>query len=556
MTQSDDDPAAGAALEAAWQTLAQLATQAPDLRDLFRTDPDRAARFCRAGPGCHLDFSKQRLDPAIFGALLDLAEAARLPEAARRLYQGERLNLTEDRAALHMALRATVADGFAVDGALVGAEVEGVLEQMTRFATAVRQGRWRGHRGEPITDVVNIGIGGSDLGPRMVCEALQAEADGPRTHFIANVDARQRFDVLRGLDPDRCLFIVTSKTFTTQETMANARAARAWLRASLPEEAIADHFVAVSTNAEAVTAFGIHPDNMFRFWDWVGGRYSVWSAVGLSVMLAIGPDRFRALLAGARAMDRHFIEAPMAENLPVIMALLAVWNHNLLGCGSQVIAPYAQALERFVAWLQQLEMESNGKGVQRNGRPVVRATTPVLWGDVGTNSQHAFFQMLHQGSQVHPVDFILSVDAGHEAHDQHRLLVANCLAQSAALMRGRDADTVRSELSAQGLREPALSAAVPHRVFAGNRPSSTLLLDRLDAWHLGALMALYEHRTFALSVLWNINAFDQWGVELGKQLARTVLSALEGGDDGTLDPSTRALARHVRDGNHRPSNVD
>lgn len=547
MTTANHDLQGGAAREAAWHRLATLASDVPDLRVLFAADPGRAQRWTLAGPGCQLDLSKQAISEPVIDALLALAEAAQLPSAVRRLFQGERVNHTEGRAALHMALRAPMSDGFAVDGGAVGPEVEDVLAQMSRFAAAVRQGRWRGHSGQPITDVVNIGIGGSDLGPRMVCEALQSEADGPRTHFIANVDARQWLDVLRPLDPHSTLFIVTSKTFTTQETMTNARAARAWLLQSAPETAIADHFVAVSTNADAVAAFGIRPDSMFRFWDWVGGRYSVWSAVGLSVMVALGPERFRALLAGAHAMDRHFVETPLGQNLPVMMALVAVWNHNLLRCGSQVVAPYAQSLERFVAWLQQLEMESNGKGVHRDGRPLVRDSATALWGDVGTNSQHAFFQMLHQGTQVHPVDFILAVDPGHDQREQHRVLMANCLAQSAALMQGRDAEAVRIALAEQGLQGEALEAAVPHRTFPGNRPSSTLLMDRLDPWHLGVLMALYEHRTYALSVLWDLNAFDQWGVELGKVLARDVLLALEGGDDGTLDASTRALVRHLRE---------
>ncbi|ULQ45738.1 glucose-6-phosphate isomerase [Flagellatimonas centrodinii] len=531
---------------AAWAALTPLAGSLPRLNELFAADPGRAERMTVTGPGCALDFSKQRVTPEALESLLVLADACDLRTAIGRLFAGERVNLTEGRAALHMALRAPPEAGFSVDGEPVGDAVESVLQQMTRFADAVRQGRWRGHGGAPIKDVVNIGIGGSDLGPRMVCEALQDQADGPRTHFVANVDAGQLSRVLRALDPQSTLFIITSKTFTTQETMANARAARAWCLAALPEAAIADHFVAVSTNAEAVVEFGIAPDNMFAFWDWVGGRYSVWSAVGLPVMLALGPPQFRKLLAGARAMDRHFVETPFATNLPVLMGLLAVWNHNLLGAGSQVVAPYAQALERFVNWLQQLEMESNGKCVSLDGEAVSRPTTPALWGDVGSNSQHAFFQMLHQGTQVHPVDFILPMAVTHRYPDQHRMLVANCLAQSAALMRGRDADTVRRELTDQGLRGDALEAAIPHRVFPGDRPSSTLLLDRLDPWHLGALMALYEHRTYVLSVLWDVNAFDQWGVELGKQLTRTVLGALAGGEAGTLDPSTLALVRRFR----------
>ncbi|MGQ0530906.1 MAG: glucose-6-phosphate isomerase, partial [Panacagrimonas sp.] len=374
-------------------------------------------------------------------------------------------------------------------------------------------------------------------GPRMVCEALAAVAGpGPRAHFVANVDAAQLVSVLERVDAARTLFVITSKTFTTQETMANADAARRWLVDALGADAVSKHFVAVSTNAQAVSAFGIAADNMFGFWDWVGGRYSVWSAVGLSAMLALGPETFRALLAGAHAMDQHFVDAPDAQNLPVLLALLALWNRGALGMPSQVVAPYAQRLAFFVPWLQQLEMESNGKGVRRDGSPAAQ-TTPALWGDCGTNSQHAFFQMLHQGPEIHPVDFILPVAADHTNAAQQRLLIANCLAQAAALMQGKTANEVRAELSARGMKGEALEQAIPHRVFSGNRPSNLILLPRLDAFHLGALMALYEHRCFVLSVLWDVNAFDQWGVELGKQLA-TRLLAPGAQSDAQFDAST------------------
>lgn len=524
-----------------------LAPEVAPLTTLFETDPDRARRYARRAPGVYFDFSKQRIDAAVFAELGRLAEARQVTTALQRLFAGERVNATEDRAAMHMALRAPRDAVMRVDGENVVPAVHAVLERMTMFADALRTGQWTGASGERITDVVNIGIGGSDLGPRMVATALAAEADGPRAHFVANVDPAQLDDVLRGLRPQNTLVIITSKTFTTQETLANARVARDWLSAALPDAALHRHLAAVTTHLDAAAAFGIPAAQCFGFWDWVGGRYSVWSAVGLAVMVTLGPVRFRALLDGAAAMDAHVRSAPVLENVAVLMALLAWWNQHALGAGSQVVAPYAQPLQHFVPWLQQLEMESNGKGVHRDGRPLQGPTTPVLWGDVGTNSQHAFFQMLHQGPTLHPVDFILPVSTtvpGAEA--RHRLLLANGLAQSAALMTGRGAGEVRQQLQAQGLSGAALEAALPHRVFPGNRPSNTLLLARLDAWHLGALMALYEHRTYVLSVLWDVHPFDQWGVELGKHLARTALQALEGAPASGLDPSTAALSAYIQ----------
>lgn len=516
--------------------------RAPDslsLKALFAADAGRATRFRAQACGLTLDYAKQRVDARALELLLKVAETRRLADWRRRLFAGEAINHTEGRAVMHVALRAPRGHAMYADGRRVDGEVHDVLDRMSAFCERVRGGDWRGAHGDTITDVVNIGIGGSDLGPRMVCEALAAiTGPGPRAHFVANVDAAQLAAVLQRLDPARTLFVVTSKTFTTQETMANASAARRWLVEALGTDAVPRHFVAVSTNAEAVAAFGIERDNSFGFWDWVGGRYSVWSAVGLSAMLQLGPAMFRELLAGAHAMDRHFVEAPDAQNLPLLLALLAVWNHGALGCATQVIAPYAQRLAFFTGWLQQLEMESNGKGVRRDGTPA-RATTPALWGDVGTNGQHAFFQMLHQGPQVHPVDFILPVAADHALPGQQRLLIANALAQAAALMRGKDADEVRAELSGRGMKGEALEQAIPHRVFPGNRPSNLILLPRLDAFHLGALMAMYEHRSFVLSVLWDINAFDQWGVELGKQLASRLLQA-DAQQDMELDGSTRS----------------
>jgi len=530
---------------AAWRALTSLAAadSTTTTTARFEQDPDRARRYAAEACGLYLDYSKQRLGDDVLEALLALAEQQQLRGWIARMFAGDAINSTENRAVGHVALRGSAS---VMDGESVTAEVDGELSRMYAFADAVRSGDWRGASGEKITDVVNIGIGGSDFGPRMVWEALSQNTLQPRAHYVSNVDGAQLGLILCRLDPAKTLFVITSKTFTTQETMANANAARRWLTAALGHAAVARHFAGVSTARKTTEAFGIAPENVFEFWDWVGGRYSLWSAVGLSSIIALGPDRFRQLLAGAHAMDLHFRDAPLADNLPVLMALFALWNNNFLGAASQVVVPYAQRLHRFVGWLQQLEMESNGKGVDRDGRPVDYPTTPVIWGDVGSNAQHAFFQMLHQGPAINPVDFILPIEPIHGYPDQQQLLIANCLAQSAALMRGKTAEQVRAELIAQGLGGDALEAAIPHRVFSGNRPSNTLLMPRLDAFHLGALCALYEHRTFVLSVLWNINAFDQWGVELGKQLAKEVVAAqADPAAAAALDPSTRLLLERV-----------
>lgn len=532
-----------------WLALSAQAVELLSRRtaDLFAGDAARADTFALDAVGLHLDFSKQRVDRATLNDLFALARARQLPQWIERMFAGERINSTENRAVLHTALRYFGDQSITVDGEDVMPAVRREREHVQAFAAEVRGGDWRGATAEKITDVVNIGIGGSDLGPRMVCETLAPLIDGPRAHFVANVDGAQITRVLAGLRPASTLFVVTSKTFTTQETMANARAARNWLTQALGESAVAQHFVAVSTNLKEVERFGIHGHRMFQFWDWVGGRYSLWSAVGLPIAVALGPERYQALLEGAQAMDRHFATAPLERNMPVLLGLLAVWNTNFIGAASQVIAPYAQRLDRFVAWLQQLEMESNGKRISRGGSVLDYASTLPLWGDVGTNSQHAFFQMLHQGSAVHAVDFILPLAPDHhQLPEQHRMLIANCLAQSAALMRGRTAEEVRAELRSAGVDGEALEAAVPHRVFPGNRPSNTLLLPRIDAYNLGALLALYEHRTFVQSVIWDINAFDQWGVELGKKIAGQILPALGGGSAGDFDPSTQRLIDRIR----------
>lgn len=534
-------------LSRAWRALASHARALDDVRlnALFAADGGRAQAFSVEAVGLFLDYSKQRLSRETLDLLLSLAEQQELPRAIGRLFAGELVNNTEGRAAYHMALRAPRHAVMQVAGENVVPAVHEVLDRMAAFAEDLRSGKWQGAKRKPILDVVNIGTGGSDLGPRMVCEALQHLADGPRLHFVANADGSQLARVLEQVEPATTLFIIASKTFTTQETMTNAGIARAWLVEALGEKAIPKHFVAVSTNLAAVQAFGIEPKNTFCFWDWVGGRYSLWSAVGLSIMVSLGAARFRQLLAGAHAMDEHFKHAPLVANLPVLMALMTLWNTNFMGCSDQVIAPYDQRLDKFVAWLQQLEMESNGKRITRNGETVNYATTPTLWGDVGSNSQHAFFQMLHQGSSAHPVDFILVKTPDHPYAESHQLLLANGLAQSQALMRGKTEREGRAELVAQGLSGAALEAAIPHRVFPGNRPSNTLLLPQLDAFHLGALCALYEHRTYALSVLWDLNAYDQWGVELGKQLAASVLKAMQG-EVVLLDSSTQQLLSRLK----------
>jgi len=461
------------------------------------------------------------------------------------MFAGDLLNPTEKRAALHVALRnfndAQQPDWpLQTQGEPVMDEVASMLARMATFCNTIRNGKRRGFSERRITDVVNIGIGGSDLGPRLVCEALHAHSDGRiRVHFVANVDPDDLDRVLLRLKPENTLFIVTSKSFATAETLANARAAREWLlHAADDPQAITLHFAAVTTNYEAAGDFGIPESNCFGFWDWVGGRYSLWSAVGLSIALALGMDGFRELLAGAHAMDRHFREAPLERNLPVLMALLGVWNVNFLGLPTLAVVPYRQALQRLPAYLQQLEMESNGKSVDRAGQPVDYATAPVVWGDVGTNAQHAFFQLLHQGPLPQPVDFILPLSTRQDEREQQR--TANCLAQAEALMRGKTAGEVRAELTARGMAGAELEAAIPHRVFSGNRPSSLLLMEELSTATLGALLALYEQKVYVQGLVWNICSFDQWGVELGKQLAGRVRSVLPDAPD--TDPRT-LLAR-------------
>ncbi len=545
-----DDRTTGLPDTPAWHALAahHREVRGLHLRELLARDPRRFERFSRRVGELLFDFSRHRITDESLERLLALAREADVEGWRARLFAGERVNFTEGRAALHMALRNRSGRPMAVDGEDVMPKVRAVLARMRAFVEAVRGGAWRGHTGRAITDVVNIGIGGSDLGPRMACEALRPYGGGgPRVHFVANVDGADLADTLAGLDPERTLFVVASKTFSTLETLANARSARAWLVGRLgAEEAVARHFVAVSTHREPVAAFGIDPEHMFGFWDWVGGRYSMWSAIGLPIALQIGWERFEELLEGAHEVDEHFRTARLADNVPVLMALLGVWYVNLFGAATHAVLPYAERLRRLPAYLQQLEMESNGKRIDRDGRVVGWHTAPVVWGEPGTNGQHAFFQLLHQGTELVPCDFILAVE-GHEPElaDHQRMLVANCIAQAEALMRGRTEDEARRELEAEGLAGEALERLLPHRVFPGNRPSSLIVVPKLTPRALGMIVALYEHKVFVQSVIWRINAFDQWGVELGKRLAGTVLAELEAGAPGEgHDPATRALIEH------------
>jgi glucose-6-phosphate isomerase len=527
-----------------WQALQRHAQQAGgrQLRELFASDSARGERFAHEAAGLYLDYSKQRVGDDTLRLLLDLADACGLHARIEAMFRGERINATEDRAALHVALRAPQDERIGLDGQDVVPEVHAVLARMAVFADRVRNGTWTGHTGKRIANIVNIGIGGSDLGPVMAYEALRHYSQRDLVvRFVSNVDPADFLEATRGLDPEQTLFIVCSKTFTTQETLVNAHAARDWCLAALKDEAaVAKHFVAVSTNAAGVRQFGIDPDNMFGFWDWVGGRYSMDSAIGLSTMVAIGPDHFRDMLSGFHAVDTHFREAPFERNLPVLMGLLAIWNNNFLGAATVAVLPYAQYLKRFPAYLQQLAMESNGKHVTIDGRPVDCQTGPVYWGEPGTNGQHSFYQLLHQGTRLVPCDFIGFCQPLDPMDAQHDLLMANLFAQGEALAFGKSAGQVRAEGTPEAL--------VPHRVFDGNRPSSTILADRLTPHSLGALVALYEHSVFVQGAIWGIDSFDQWGVELGKQLAKTTEAELAAAAPQLQhDSSTNALIRRYRE---------
>jgi glucose-6-phosphate isomerase len=539
---------------ASFQALDTHAIDAEDwqMRSLFAADPQRFERMSVEAAGLFLDYSKNRLDGRTLELLAALARERGVEQRRDAMFAGEKINNTENRAVLHTALRAPRDTKLVVDGQDVAADVHAVLARMKTFSDAVRSGAWLGHSGKPITAIVNIGIGGSDLGPRMVCLALRQYAH-PRLamHFVSNVDGHDIDAVLSRVDPETTLFIVASKTFTTAETMMNAHTARTWFLEHAPEDApehaLAKHFVAVSTNTQAIEAFGIDPANMFPFWDWVGGRYSVWSAIGLPIALAVGFGYFSDFLAGAHAMDQHFRSAPVEQNMPILLALVGFWNRQFLGCPSVSIAPYHQDLNRFPAYLQQLDMESNGKRVTRDGEPVGTPTCPVIWGDVGTNGQHAYFQLLHQGTDVTPIDFIAALRPAHELQNHHNALLANCFAQSEAFMKGKTIDEVRKDLQDQGLSLAEIERLAPHKTFPGNRPSNTILVDYLNPASLGALIALYEHKTFVQGVLWDVNSFDQWGVELGKVLAKKIEAELAGDiHPEQHDSSTNGLVARAR----------
>jgi glucose-6-phosphate isomerase len=534
----------------AFQALASHCADAAQwkLRDLFAQEPDRFDRFSMEAAGLLLDYSKNRVDATTMRLLTELARDCGVEQRRDAMFSGEKINTTEQRAVLHTALRAPQGSSLMVDGQDVMQEVHAVLERMQAFSERVRSGQWCGRSGKPITDIVNIGIGGSDLGPEMVCLALRPYVHPRLTmHFVSNVDAHDLDAVLSKVEADTTLFIIASKTFTTRETMMNAQSAREWFLQHGNETDLRKHFVAVSTNTAAVSAFGIDTENMFPFWDWVGGRYSIWSAIGLPVALAIGFDRFSEFLAGAHAMDQHFRTAPLERNMPTILAMLGVWYRNFFNTASLSIAPYHQDLSRFPAYLQQLEMESNGKRVTSDGAEVDVVTCPIVWGDVGTNGQHAYFQLLHLGTDLTPVDFIAALLPSHAMAGHHTVLLANCFAQSEAFMRGKSADEVRNEMQAQHIDENTIEALLPHRSFPGNRPSNTILMDALTPGTLGALIALYEHKVFVQGTVWGINSFDQWGVELGKVLAKNIEHELTGKPHPDAhDSSTNALIERAR----------
>jgi glucose-6-phosphate isomerase len=531
-----------------WQSLKQHQTamaQVP-LRELFAKDATRAAHFSLREGEFFLDYSKNRITQETMVMLLKLARDAGLSEQIEKMFCGDKINTTENRAVLHTALRGR--EPVMVDGHDVLPDIRIVREKMRSFADSVRSGAWRGHRGQRISDIVNIGIGGSDLGPVLACGALKHYGHAELTmHFVSNVDGSHLAETVKRLNPATTLFIIASKTFTTQETLANARSARDWLLQSAPADAVAKHFVAVSTNAAAVSAFGIDTHNMFGFWDWVGGRYSMWSAIGLPIAVFIGMDAFEQMLAGARDMDEHFRRAKFGANMPVILALLGIWYRNFWGAATHAVLPYDQYLARFPAYLQQLDMESNGKRIDKNSEAVDYATGPVVWGEPGTNGQHAFYQLIHQGTEMIPADFIACLDSLTPMGDHHGMLLANCFAQSEALMLGKTADEARAELSAQGLSGDALEKLLPHKVFPGDKPTNTILLDRLTPKTFGTLVALYEHKVFVQGVIWNVNSFDQWGVELGKQLAGEILPELDASHPiGNHDASTKQLIELAR----------
>jgi glucose-6-phosphate isomerase len=522
------------------------------MRDLFAQDKDRFDKFSLKFCDILLDYSKHRITEQTLDLLFQLARESNIETWRERMFKGEKINFTEQRAVLHTALRNRSNTPVLVDGKDVMPEVNRVLAQMRAFTEKVRSGEWKGYTGKKIVDIVNIGIGGSDLGPAMACTALKHYARPDiRRHFVSNIDGTHLAQVLEQVSPETTLFIVASKTFTTQETMTNARSARSWfMRAAGDKTHIAKHFVALSTNTKAVSDFGIDTANMFEFWDWVGGRYSLWSAIGLSIALYVGMDNFEEMLTGAHEMDEHFRMAPLEQNMPVVMALIGIWYNNFFGTETHAILPYDQGLSRFPAYLQQADMESNGKFVDRDGKRVTYSTGPIIWGEAGTNGQHAFYQLIHQGNKLIPCDFLMPLNSHYsvgENGEHHKILLANFFAQTQALMQGKTPIEVKHELEAQGIEGEELKMLLPHRVFGGNRPTTSILFEELTPKTLGKLIALYEHKVFVQGIIWHINSFDQWGVEFGKQLAQGILPQLDNDDSVTqYDSSTNGLINYYK----------
>ncbi|HOY69357.1 MAG TPA: glucose-6-phosphate isomerase [Methylotenera sp.] len=538
-----------------WQTLCQHQQSVVKLhmRDLFANDPLRFEKYSFKLDDILFDFSKHRITDETLPLLFQVAREADIEGWRDRMFAGEKINFTENRAVLHTALRNRSNTPVMVDGKDVMPDVNAVLAQMRDFSTKVRSGEWKGYTGKRITDIVNIGIGGSDLGPVMVCDALKPYASPDlNVHFVSNIDGAHLMRALEKCKPETTLFIVASKTFTTQETMTNATSARTWFLETAKDNAhVAKHFVALSTNAKAVQEFGIDTKNMFTFWDWVGGRYSLWSAIGLSIALYVGMDNFEALLNGAHEMDNHFKTAPLEKNIPVIMALIGVWYNNFFHVDTNAILPYDQGMARFPAYLQQADMESNGKFICRDGERIKYKTGPVIWGEAGTNGQHAFYQLIHQGTQIVPCDFLMPVHShyaiGKHGYAHHKILLANFLAQTQALMLGKTREQARTELEKQGMSGEALETLLPHKVFEGNRPSTSIMFDKLTPNTLGKLIALYEHKIFVQGFIWNINSYDQWGVEYGKQIASEILPLLTSEDMITnFDSSTNGLINYTK----------
>ena len=525
-----------------WESLQNISEnlKAQSILSLFETDPNRVSSHILKWEEFLIDFSKNKIDQSAWDALYALADECKLEEAKKAYFNGATINETEGRAVLHTALRANKTS-LEVEGAAIEADIKAVKAQMKRFSTSVIDGSHKGFTGKSITDVVNIGIGGSDLGPVMVVDALAYYKNHLKVHFVSNVDGDHINEVLKDLNPETTLFVIVSKSFTTQETLANATTAKKWFLNFAEEKWVANHFAAVSTNLKMIDEFGIDQKNVFTMWNWVGGRFSLWSSVGLSIALAIGYDRFEELLDGAHGMDKHFAEAPSASNIPTRMALLTVWYNNFMGAETEALIPYTQYLHRFPAYLQQAIMESNGKGVDRQGNEVTYQTGNIVWGEPGTNAQHAFFQLIHQGTKLIPVDFIGFVHSLHGDTSHHDKLMSNFFAQTEALLNGKSAEQVKTELLAEGKSSEEIEALLPHKVFKGDNPTTTLLMNRLTPYNLGALIAAYEHKIFVQGVIWNIFSYDQWGVELGKQLAKTILEEWNTKKEAPHDPSTKEL---------------